>query len=340
MELLNERVVERLNRALHRLFDEDPRVFLLGEDLLDPYGGAFKVSRGLSTKHPDRVLATPLSEEGFTGLAGGLALCGDKPIVEIMFGDFAALIFDQVVNFAAKSVTMYGRRIPLNLVVRCTSGGNRGYGPTHSQSLQKHFLGVPNLAVFELSAFHDPYELLRRLVDQGHPSLLFEDKILYTQRIPDEGRLDDLFLWERLGGDCDFVRVWTDQADREDVVLLAPGGMAARCLAAARDLFLEHEIGAQILIPARLYPFDPEPVLERLAAADRVFVVEESGAGATWGAEVACRLYDRLWGRLRHRVELISSLDSIIPTAPHLEKEVLLQSGHIYRAVRGSFPDA
>src|SRR5439155_1315828 len=149
-----ERVADNLNGALHRLFERDPRVYLLGEDLLDPYGGAFKISRGLSDRYPDRVLATPLSEGGFVGVANGLALCGDKAIVEIMFGDFIALSFDQIVNFATKSVSMYGRTLPLHLVVRCPVGGNRGYGPTHSQSPQKHFIGVPHLGLYELSPFH------------------------------------------------------------------------------------------------------------------------------------------------------------------------------------------
>src|SRR4051812_16865074 len=104
MAMKTERVVERLNRALQAAFAEDARVYLIGEDILDPYGGAFKVSKGLSTAYPDRVLTTPISEETIIGLAAGLAVCGEKPIVEVMFGDFIALGFDPIVNFAAKSV--------------------------------------------------------------------------------------------------------------------------------------------------------------------------------------------------------------------------------------------
>ena len=140
-----EKVVDNLNRALHALFAEDPKVCLIGEDLLDPYGGAFKVAKGLSTAYPDRVHTTPLSENGFTGFAAGMALAGEKPIVEIMFGDFIAIAVDPIVNFAAKSVTMYGRRIDLTMLVRCPVGGQRAYGPTHSQAMQKYFVGTPNL---------------------------------------------------------------------------------------------------------------------------------------------------------------------------------------------------
>ncbi|MFC6903137.1 hypothetical protein ACFQGX_49085 [Nonomuraea dietziae] len=150
------RVAEQLNLALHELLKSDPSVHLLGEDLSDPYGGAFKITKGLSTAFGDRVRSTPLSESAIVGVGAGLALAGDKAIVEIMFADFVTLAFDQLVNFAAKSTTMYGRRVPMPLVVRCPSGGGRGYGPTHSQSPQKHLIGVPGLGVHELSPSTTP----------------------------------------------------------------------------------------------------------------------------------------------------------------------------------------
>ncbi|NJN37352.1 MAG: alpha-ketoacid dehydrogenase subunit beta, partial [Nitrospiraceae bacterium] len=110
------------------------------------------------------------------GIAGGLALQGDKPIAELMFGDFIALAFDQILNFASKSVTMYGQTVPLHLLVRCPVGGRRGYGPTHSQCVQKHFLGIPNLELYESSPLHDHVPLLPRLLALGRPAILFEDK--------------------------------------------------------------------------------------------------------------------------------------------------------------------
>src|SRR6201999_2748055 len=148
------------------------------------------------SQYPDRVLATPLSEGGLIGVAVGLALCGNRVIAEIMFGDFAALGFDQVLNFASKSVSMYGHRVPMPLVVRCPVGGNRGYGPTHSQSLQKHFIGIANLVLYELSPFHDPEALLDHALSQGVPGILFEDKVLYTRRAFRDGLIDDAFGYE------------------------------------------------------------------------------------------------------------------------------------------------
>src|SRR5512140_2514782 len=135
-------VLERLNTGLHRAMETDERVYLLGEDLLDPYGGAFKVVKGLSTKYPTRVLTTPISEASIVGVATGMALRGLRPVAEIMFGDFVTLIADQVVNHAAKFRWMYNDNVRLPMVVRVPMGGRRGYGPTHSQSLEKMFLGV------------------------------------------------------------------------------------------------------------------------------------------------------------------------------------------------------
>ncbi|WP_327002974.1 alpha-ketoacid dehydrogenase subunit beta [Dactylosporangium sp. NBC_01737] len=179
------RVGDALNAALGTLLAEDPALYLLGEDIADPYGGAFGITRGLSTRFPRQVITTPISEAGIVGVANGLALAGDKVIVEMMFADFVALAFDQIVNFAAKSTTMYGHPVPMPVVVRCPTGGNRGYGPTHSQSPQKHFIGVPGLDVYELTPYHDPADLLREMLGSGRPALLFEDKTLYTAPLRD-----------------------------------------------------------------------------------------------------------------------------------------------------------
>ena len=328
-----ERVVENLNRGLHDVLASDPRTVLIGEDILDPYGGAFKASKGLSSKFPDRVLTTPLSEGAIVGLACGLAFCGDRPIVEIMFGDFMALAFDQVLNMASKSVTMYGRRVSLPMVIRCPTGGNRAYGPTHSQSLQKHFIGIPNLHLFELSAFHDSGRLLTRLLGLDHPCVLFEDKTLYGQRVHSGGEVDDLFSFEFLDPDAGIARVFSKDFTGASCVIIAPGGLAQRSLIAARRLFIDHEIECEVLVPSRLYPLDLAPMLSSLRSVEQVFLVEESVAGGTWGAEVAQKIYEALWGELKNPIRSIHSRDSIIPSAAHLEKDVIVQADDIYETI-------
>ncbi|MCZ7474839.1 MULTISPECIES: 2-oxo acid dehydrogenase subunit E2 [unclassified Micromonospora] len=318
-----ERVSRNLNRALHALFAADERAWLLGEDVADPYGGAFKVTQGLSTAYPDRVLSTPLSENGITGVAGGLALCGDTVIVEIMFGDFAGLAFDPILNLITKSVAMYGERTPMRVVIRCPVGGGRGYGATHSQSPQKHFIGIPHLALYELSPLHDAADVLAAALRRDEPAMLFEDKILYTRRRYVDGRVDDRLAFELRGADGNWARVHDPDATGAPTLVIAPGGVADRAIAAATRA-AERGRPVEVLVPARLYPVDVDGLRDLLDGAHGVIVAEESTAGGTWGSEVAARLHAEAWPLLRGPVELVSSADRVIPSAPHLEQAVLL----------------
>jgi pyruvate/2-oxoglutarate/acetoin dehydrogenase E1 component/pyruvate/2-oxoglutarate dehydrogenase complex dihydrolipoamide acyltransferase (E2) component len=320
------RVVEKVNRALHRLLDRHDDLYLLGEDIADPYGGAFRATRGLSDRHPTRVLSTPISESGILGVASGLALCGDRVIVEVMFGDFATLGFDQIVNFATKSVSMYGRRKQLRLIVRCPVGGHRGYGPTHSQSLQKHFIGIPNLTLYELSPWHEPEALVEEAFDRGEPAIIFEPKTLYAQPAGTDA-------YEFVDAEHNWIRVRACDAGVPDVVIIASGGSANTATTAARALLAEGS-RVDVLVPGRLYPLDITPVTGLLAEAGTVCVAEESTAGGTWGTEVARHVNERLWSALDAPVLLLNSRDSVIPAAPHLERRVLLQADDILTAVR------
>jgi pyruvate dehydrogenase E1 component beta subunit len=332
------RIVENLNRALGDLLADRPELMLLGEDIADPYGGAFKVTRGLSTRFPDRVITTPLSEGGIVGVGAGLALAGDGAIVELMFGDFAALAFDQIVNFASKSVSMYGRRIPVPLLIRCPTGGGRGYGPTHSQCPQKHFIGVPGLSLYEMTPVHDNGPLLSAILDRAEPAMFFEDKLLYSRQLCTGGVVDDLFSYDFVGPD-DVARIFVEDPDSYDCVIILPGGQVPCGLRAARTLLVEDEISCLLVVPPRLYPFDPGPLLPILRQAAVVCVAEESTAGGTWGSEVAQRIHERGWRHLRRPVTVVSSADSVIPASVHLEKEVLLQDATIRRAIAGAMRD-
>jgi pyruvate dehydrogenase E1 component beta subunit len=329
------RVSENLNAALHAAFEASQDLHLLGEDVADPYGGAFKVTKGLSARYPDRVIPTPISEGGLVGVAAGLALTGIPAIAEIMFSDFASLAFDQLVNFASKSVTMYGRRVPLPLLVRCPSGAGRSYGPTHSQSLQKHFIGVPGLSLYEVSPCHDNRELVADILARAEPAMLFEDKILYTQQMFAAGRAGELFSYDFPYPGSGVARVFLDDPDVADCVIIAPGGLVYRTLKAMHDLLLEHEISCVLLVPSRLYPFDTGPLLPSLRRAGAVFVAEECTAGGTWGSEIAQQVHSRAWNSLKRPVTLIHSAASIIPTAPHLERQVIVRDDTITETVAG-----
>jgi pyruvate dehydrogenase E1 component beta subunit len=326
------RMVESLNSCLHRLLDEDPRLVLLGEDIADPYGGAFGVTRGLSTRHPDRVLSTPISEGAIVGVAGGLAMCGDSVVVEVMFGDFITLCFDPIVNFITKAVSMYGRPKSMRLVVRCPVGGNRGYGPTHSQSLQKHLLGVPHLRLYELSPLHPPGRVFDEMFGGSEPSVFFEDKVLYGLPPVTSGGLFDV---ESAGDDHNWAGARVDDSD-PDWAVIAPGGLVPRVLPAIRDALVEGEVVTELLVPSRLFPLDLAPIVERLARAGRVLIVEDGVAGGSWSSEICSRLYEQLWQRLRHPVRVLQPPCAVIPAAPHLERRMLVQQQDIYEVLMGS----
>lgn len=328
------RVVDDLNGALHDLLAEDDSLFLLGEDIASPYGGAFKVTRGLSDAFPDRVISTPISEQALMGVANGLALSGNRVIVELMFSDFALLVFDQLANVSSKSVDMYGRRLPMRVVVRCPSGGYRGYGPTHSQSLQKYFIGIPHLQVFEASAFHSAQDVLRHMLDLGVPCVYFEEKTLYPQPLA-AGEPGHGIFQQRMVGDAPGTAEFSSGPPEEaDCVLICPGGMAGQVLGAAEQLLLRDEVACAVYVPSRLYPFDLAAVQRVVSSVGRVCVVDQGTAGGTWAEAVAHRLHTELWNRLKQPVRVVNSLASAIPAAVHLEREVLVQQQWIIDAVR------
>ena len=330
---VNERVVHNLNSALRTLLELDDQLYVLGEDIADPYGGAFGVTRGLSSAFPERVITTPISESAMIGVANGLALCGNKVIAEIMFSDFIGLAFDQLLNFTSKAVAMYGQPIPMPVIVRCPVGGNRGYGPTHSQSPQKYFMGIPNLSLYELSPFHDAQQVITRIFEAKSPAILFEPKTLYPERMFRPGEISNGYSFEFLPG-TEWAHIRGAGGRGPEVALFAAGGMVSRAMEAGRMLAEDDGARVHILVPARLYPVDVSPLADLLAGMAAVCVAEESTAGGTWGNEVARHVHEIIWGRLANPVTGINSLDSIIPAAPHLERKVLLSADRICSAVR------
>ncbi len=221
--------------------EKDERVYVLGEDILDPYGGAFKVTRGLSTKFPNRVLTTPISEAAIVGVSNGMALRGLRPVAEIMFGDFVTLTADQLVNHASKFRWMYNDQVRVPIVVRAPMGGRRGYGPTHSQSLEKMFLGVPGLKVVAPNALGDPGDLLLAAIEDDDPVLFIEHKLLYTRPILEEGK-GDLVDWkvERLEGM--YPAFVLRSAYKPSLTLATYGYNFELVRQAANELMLEQEI--------------------------------------------------------------------------------------------------
>ncbi len=330
-------VLGSLNSALHEALRDDERVLVLGEDVLDPYGGAFKVTKGLSTAFPDRVLTTPISEAGFTGVAVGMAMRGLRPVVEIMFGDFLTLAADQLLNHAAKYAWMYAGQVAVPLVVRTPMGGRRGYGPTHSQSIEKHFIGMPGLEVVAPNPFCDPGALLRRCIDDDRPTVFIENKLMYSRplEIASEGRVGDLFV--RASGTDRPARLLSfDPFGHADLTIAAYGGMAEMAVAAAERLLLDEELVAEVVLVTDLAEAPIDLLGESLSRSGRLLTVEEGGATCGWGAELIVQVSEACFSQLRAAPRRICAREIPIANSRPLEEATLPQVQDIVRGALAS----
>src|SRR5262249_15478177 len=323
-----ERVVTLLHDALRRNLCRDGRIVLIGEDIEGPYGGAFKVTKDLSREVPGRVRNTPISEAAIVGLGNGLALLGLVPVCEIMFGDFLTLAADQLVNHASKFRYMYKGRVEPKLVVRTPMGGKRGYGPTHSQSLEKHFLGLPGTRVLAVHHRYDPgalYDTLFATIDR--PTLVVENKLLYGLRagaVAPEG-----FVLEH--SDEPFPTTRSRPEGRADLTILCYGGMLADVEKALDPLFDDHEVIAEVVCPSQLYPFNPWPLVESVERTGRLLIAEEGVGFAAFGAEAVARVLELAPGALR-RLRRLASPAHPIPSCGPLEKALLPGQAHVVAA--------
>ena len=329
-----QRGVQALNDALHAIFAARDDVVLLGEDVLDPYGGAFKVTAGLSDAYPDRVLTTPISEASLFGVAAGMALRGQRPILEIMFGDFVALGLDQVVNGISKFREMYDEQVTVPLVVRAPMGARRGYGPTHSQSLEKLLLGIPNICVVACSECHDLGALLTAAVEDERPVFFVENKLLYGRplRRPEDGHVGELAVRE---SDERYPSVSFSGTDfsEDTATIVTYGGMLPVVLDATTELILEHELFCEVVALSQLVPMEVDVVVESVGRTGALVTAEEGTLTGGIGAEIAARVQDAAWSDLRAPVQRVAARDGIIPSARSLEDAMLPSMRDVVDAV-------
>jgi 2-oxoisovalerate dehydrogenase E1 component len=316
-------------QGLRSMLTEDPYSVLIGEDIEGPYGGAFKATKDLSQLFPSRVRNTPISESAITGVATGLALAGRRAVVEIMFGDFLSLTFDQLLQHASKFVEIFGERRQVPVVVRTPMGGRRGYGPTHSQSTEKHFLGIPNLTVLALNGRVSPsavYDAIRRTLP--FPALVIENKILYTRPLR-VGEPDGFSV--RVSKEP-FPTVKISPVGRApDVTIACYGGMLDDAEATLHQAFDELELACEIVCPSRIDPLNVTPIAESVARTGKLVTMEEGTKVAAWGAEVVARLCEA--GQTPKRIKRLSP-DAIIPSSFKREMDLLPGSKHLMNALR------
>ena len=187
------RLSEHINDSLSKFMENNKNSLIIGEDIEDDpfksgktYGGAFKVTKGLSTKYPERVLSMPISESGFTGFGTGLSLRNQYVIIEIMFADFLSQNFDQIFHQITKIPTIYGSYVNLPVLIRTAGFAGNGYGPTHSSSMENIFFGLPNLDIFIPNLFFDYTNILDYFQKFKKPMIVIEPKTLYTKKMSPE----------------------------------------------------------------------------------------------------------------------------------------------------------
>ena len=318
-------VLTSLNQALHDLLESSPPVYVLGEDILDPYGGAFKVTRGLSTRFPDRVLTTPISEAAIVGMATGMAMRGLRPIVEIMFGDFLLLAADQIVNHAAKFRWMYNDQVKVPIVVRTPMGGRRGYGPTHSQTLEKMFMGVPGLRTIAVNTLCNPGKLLQSAaLKDDDPVLFIEHKLLYPRPLlqPGSSEIAD-FSVEKFGETYPTYLLRFRGHYRSDLTIACYGYLFELVRQVVLDLLLEYEFFSEIVLFSQLSPFEMNPLLDSIERSGRLLVVEEGGLTLGWGAELVSRVVECQRASKPKAVKRVAALDLPIASSRVLEDAIL-----------------
>ena len=316
-------VLESINQGLHEMMAADARVIVLGEDILDPYGGAFKVTKGLSTAFPDRVLTTPISEAAIVGLASGLALRGLRPVAEIMFGDFLFLAGDQLTNHAAKFQWMFNDQVRVPMVVRAPMGARRGYGPTHSQSIEKHFMGVPGLWVVAPHILGDPGRLLRQAtLECEAPVVFIESKTCYGR--PLVTAIGGMSISTVADDASPFPTTLLrhDRAATADGLLWCYGGMVPHCLEAIEHLRDAEGLALDLAVISQLSPVPVSHiarVVDECPAALFVYA-EEASAEHGWSAEILAQVQDWVAASAREaRHVRIGGTHTPIPSGRALE---------------------
>jgi pyruvate dehydrogenase E1 component beta subunit len=299
---------DAIKEAIAEEMRRDPKVVLMGEDVAEA-GTTFKVLTGLVDEFgKDRIIDTPISEAGFTGLGVGAAMAGMRPIVDIMFGDFMTIIMDQLVNQAAKIHYMSGGRWKVPMVIRCTMGATRRSAAQHSQSLHAWPSHVPGLKVVVPSTPYDAKGLFKAAVRDDNPVVIFEHKISYRKvkgPVPDDDYVIPL-------GVADVKREGTD------ITLVALSSMVQVALGAAQMLE-EVGISAEVVDPRTTWPLDEQALVESVKKTSRCIVIDEGYGRYGVTGELASVIQEGAFYYLDAPVRRMGAMHVPIPFSPSLE---------------------
>ena len=304
-------LAQAVNEALAEELRRDPAVFLIGEDVAEA-GTPFKVTSGLVEEFgPERVLDSPISEAGITGIGLGAAMTGMRPVVDIMFGDFLTLVMDQLANQAAKAHYMSGGRLTAPLTVRTTLGATRRSAAQHSQSLHAWVAHVPGLKVALPSTPYDAKGLLKSAIRDDNPVVFFEDKMMFAAKGPVP---DDEFTIPF--GVADVKR------EGEDLTIVATSSMVYVALEAA-DSLAEEGVSAEVVDPRTLVPLDRETLVASAKKTGRVLVVDEGHRSYGASAELAASIAEDAFYWLDAPVRRAAAMDVPVPFSPVLEDQTV-----------------
>ena len=296
-------------RALDDAMAEDPTVILMGEDVAAA-GGPFKVTEGLLAKHgPERVIDTPISEMAFMGAAVGAAVCGMKPVVEIMFIEFLGVALDQLTTQAATMRYLSRGRLAAPLVVRASAGGGQGFGCQHSQMLDHWVRGTPGVKLAVTSNARTTYGLLRSAIDDPDPVVVLEPRILYSER--EDYEFDPSYRIPL--GQAEIVRPGSD------VTLVTCGAMVRVALEAAAN----SDANIEVIDLLTLWPWDRATVMKSIERTGRLATLEEATAAAGWGGDVVSAAASEAFGKLKAPPHRITLPDAPVPYSGALEARYL-----------------
>jgi pyruvate/2-oxoglutarate/acetoin dehydrogenase E1 component len=299
---------QAVNEAFAEELRRDETVFIVGEDVAEA-GTPFKVLAGLVDEFgPERVLDSPISEAGITGLGVGAAMTGLRPVVDIMFGDFLTLVMDQLVNQAAKAHYMSGGKLTVPMTLRTTMGATRRSAAQHSQSLQAWVAHIPGLKVALPATPADAKGLLKTAIRDDNPVVVIEDKMDYTVKgeVPDDPDFTLPF------GVADVKRAG------DDVTIVATSSMIRVALAAAEQLEADG-ISAEVIDPRTLVPLDRDALVRSAEKTGRAIVVDEGHRGYGATAELASTIAEGAFYSLDAPVRRLGAMDVPVPFSPPLE---------------------
>lgn len=313
---------EAVREAIREALRNDPRVFLMGEDV-GRYGGCFAVTRGLLEEFgPERIRDTPLAESAFVGAGIGAALGGMRPIVEIMTVNFSLLALDQIMNTAATLLHMSGGQFNVPVVIRMATGGGKQLAAQHSHSLEGWYAHIPGIKVLTPATFEDARWMLGAALREPDPVIIFENQTLYNMEgelPPDAGPVDIARAKVRRPG--------------TDVTILTYGASLHKSFAAA-DTLAQQGIEAEIVDLRVLRPLDDATIIGSVAKTHRALIVDEGWRSGGISAEISARIMEQAFYDLDGPVQRVCSAEVPMPYARHLEQAALPQPETIVAAIQ------